>query len=128
MRKKINITLRVILFALISLTACEQYDWEPPKWDYDANENPVRPRPIVYDDHVAPLFEKYDCTSCHEQTPPVLTTAESYNALTNGDYFNGTDIENSILVSQAKDAGHGASFNTKDLFILLDWIYEETDK
>jgi len=128
MRKTINITLGVLLLALIGLSACEQYDWDPPKWDYDVNENPVRPRPIVYDTHVAPLFDKYDCNACHEKTPPVLTEGESFAALTNGSYINESDIENSVIIEQIKDAEHGGTFNTKDLFIVLDWIYEEIDK
>ncbi len=135
MRKKSNITLRVILFALISLTACEQYNWEPPIWDFNSNTNPERPRPIdddikeYYVDHVAPLFDKYNCTGCHTGSiPPDLSPEKSEEALTGGDYLNFEDIEESIVALKVMDAEHGGTWNTQDLFTLLDWIYLESRK
>ena len=129
MRKKTNISFMLILVALLALTACEQYNWDPPKWDPNVNENPVRPRPLVYDDHVAPLFEAYNCTGCHGGTiPPDLRPAESYNALTRGSYLDAQDAEESSIAVRVADPEHGGSWSTVDYFTLLDWIYEETNQ
>lgn len=126
MRKKINIVPLAVLLVFIGLYACETHEWEPPKWDYAENEspNPVRPRPIVYDDHVAPLFEKNSCTaaSCHDGTiPPDLTAANSESALSS--YIDALDPENSLVAIQIIDPEHGGTWNYMDLFTLLDWIY-----
>ena len=40
--------------------------------------------------------------------------------------FDEIDAENSIVVLKIQDEGHGGTWNTKDLFTLLDWIYAET--
>lgn len=129
MRKKINITLTVVLFALIGLVACEQYNWEPPKWDPRVNENPERPDPIVYDDHIAPLFDDYGCTGCHKGSiPPDLRPESSEASLSGSKYLNSEDIEESIVVLKVKDAEHGGTWSTVDLFTLLDWIYLESRK
>ena len=126
MRNKISLAVGLILTLLLSFTACEQYNWDPPKWDYAANE-PGNPRPVVYDDHIAPLFPKYDCTGCHGGViPPDLRPANSYTSLTTGGYINGDDPEESRVVMKIEDAEHGGTWNTDDLFLLLDWIYEET--
>lgn len=126
MRKHINIALLVILFALFGITACDQYNWDPPIWDYNANTNPERPRPIDYDDHVAPLFDKYNCTGCHKGSiPPDLSPEKSEDALTGGDYLNFADVEESIVAMKIMDAEHGGTWNTEDLFTLLDWIHFE---
>jgi hypothetical protein len=128
MRKQIYIVVGVTMALLLGLVACDQYDWEPPTWDYYENEspNPVRPRPIVYDDHVAPLFSKYSCDGCHNgQIPPDLRPASSESELISG-YIDETDAENSLVVQQINDDGHGGTWNDKDLFTLLDWIYVET--
>jgi hypothetical protein len=123
-----NIALGIILLAIIGLASCEKYNWDPPKWDYDLNENPVRPRPIVYDDHVAPLFTKYNCTGCHGGTiPPDLSENQSESSLTRGDYLNADDPEESSVVLKITDPEHGGTWITLDLFTLLDWIYEETN-
>lgn len=128
MRRIVKIFLGVVLLALLSLTACEQYNWDPPKWDPIVNENPVRPRPIVYDDHVAPLFEAYNCTGCHNGTiPPDLRAANSYSSLTGGNYLDAVDIEESVIAVRALNPEHGGSFSTVDYFTLLDWIYDETN-
>ena len=113
---------------LLGLAACDKHQWVPPKWDYNENEspNPVRPRPIVYDDHVAPLFSKYSCDGCHNgQIPPDLRPAFSESAITSG-YIDEIDAENSLIVIQINDDSHGGTWNDKDLFTLLDWIYVET--
>jgi len=114
---------------LLGLMACEKHQWDPPKWDYNLNENPVRPdRPLSYDIHVAPLFAKYACDGCHNgQIPPDLREANSESALVNGGYIDEEDAENSIVVIRINDPEHGGTWNTTDLFTLLDWIYEETN-
>lgn len=125
MRNKIYIVAGVIMVLLLGLMACEKHQWDPPKWDYDVNEspNPVRPRPIVYDTHVAPLFENNGCTSasCHDGAiPPDLTAANSESSLAS--YINATDPENSVITLQITDPEHGGTWNYMDLFTLLDWI------
>jgi len=129
MRKKINIVLMVILLAFIGFTACEQHNWDPPIWDYNSNVNPERPRPIDYDDHVAPLFDKYNCTGCHKGSiPPDLSPENSESALAGGDYLNFEDVEESTVALKVVDAEHGGTWSTVDLFTLLDWIYLESRK
>lgn len=124
MRNKIYIVVGVITVFFLGLMACEKHQWDSPKWDYDVNEspNPVRPRPIVYDTHVAPLFENNGCTStsCHDVIPPKLTPSESESALSS--YINASDPENSVVVLQIIDPAHGGTWNYLDLFTLLDWI------
>ncbi len=124
MRNKFYIVVGVIMVFFLGLMACEKHQWDPPKWDYDVNEspNPVRPRPIVYDTHVAPLFENNGCTStsCHDVIPPKLISSESESALSS--YINASDPENSVVVLQIIDPAHGGTWNYLDLFTLLDWI------
>lgn len=127
MRKKINISLKLVLLALLTVTACEQYNWDPPKWDPDDNSNPERPRPLDYDDHVAPLFEAYNCTGCHNGViPPDLRASESYAALTGGSYLNFADVEESEIAVRVADPEHGGTWSTVHYFTLLDWIYSES--
>lgn len=130
MRRRINIFLGLILLALLSLTACEQYNWDPPVWDPTVNENPVRPRPLVYDDHVAPLFESYNCTACHGAgaIPPDLSAGNSFSSLTGGNYLDANEIEESTIAVRVADPEHGGSWSTLDYFTLLDWIYNESSK
>ena len=125
MKKKIKVVPLAVLLVFLGLFACQTHEWEPPKWDYDNNEspNPVRPRPIVYDDDVAPLFERNSCTaaSCHDGTiPPNLNLSSSESSLSS--YIDATDPLNSIVVLQIKDPEHGGTWNYLDLFTLLDWI------
>ena len=127
MRKKINIVLGVTLVVLLGLTACETYEWEPPVWDYTLNENTERQRPLVYDQHIAPLFEKYSCDGCHNGViPPDLREENSEAALSSGSFLDAADAEESIIVIQIVDPEHGGTWNTLDLFTLLDWIHFET--
>ena len=128
MRKKINISFMLVLLAMLAFNACEQFVWDPPKWDPDDNSNPERPRPIVYDDHVAPLFEEYNCTGCHQGSiPPDLSPANSYSALTGGSYLNADDAEDSEVAIRVADPEHGGTWSTVDYFTLLDWIYFVTN-
>lgn len=119
MRKKINITVGVILIVMFGMAACEQYNYDPPKYEFD----PAKPD-ISYSETVAPLFVDYKCTDCHTGTAPVLTAGESYQSLTatQGRYINLGDAEESLVVKKIEDPEHGGTWDTEDLWTLLDWI------
>lgn len=113
-----NNTIGVLCVVILALTACENYNWDPPKYEFDPTADLVS-----YSDKVAPLFPEYNCTGCHGGViPPDLRSDFSYQALTSGNYLNMTDAEESVIFIKTEDPEHGGTWSIEDLWIMLDWI------
>ncbi|MDT8400082.1 MAG: hypothetical protein RQ743_00175 [Bacteroidales bacterium] len=118
-----NITLSCIIIAIIALTACEKYSYDPPVYIPPDTGQPYDT--VYYATDVAPLFPKYNCTGCHGGAiSPDLRESESYEELIDGGYINIDKPLESIVIIQIDDPGHGATFSNNDRTKLLDWIYQ----
>lgn len=118
-----NTALAFIILAIAGLTACEQYSYDPPVYEPPDTTQPYDT--VYYSTDIAPLFPAYNCTGCHGGgISPDLRESESYQALTEGDYINMDNPEESVLMIKIDDSGHGGTWNNDDRFLLLDWIYQ----
>ncbi len=119
----INIAFTVIITAIIGLTACEKYSYDPPVYVPPDITQPYDT--VYYSTDVAPLFPAYNCTGCHGGAiSPDLRESESYESLTEGDYTDFNNPLESIVIEKIEDPGHGGTWKTKDIHTLLDWIYQ----
>lgn len=118
----INIAFAFLIIAIVGLTACEKYSYDPPVYVPPDTTQPYDP--VSYSQQIAPLFPAYNCTGCHGGAiSPDLRESESYEALTEGGYINVDSYKESIVVKKIEDPGHGGTWSTKDLWLLFDWIY-----
>lgn len=114
-----NIFFTLFVLALIGLTACEKYSYDPPVY-----EPPEATEVVYYGQQIAPLFEEYNCTGCHGGgISPDLRPANSFQELTGGGYINLENPEESSVVEKCVDYEHGEEWATEDVWLLLDWIY-----
>ena len=121
-----NIAFSFIVLAIIGLTACEQYSYDPPVYEPPDTSQPYDT--VYYARDVAPLFPAYGCTGCHGGgIKPDLRVNESYEALTSGGYINIDEPLQSIVIIKIDDEGHGGTWSFEDRSTLLDWIYTGAD-
>ena len=109
--------LIVILYMVFSLSfiTCERYTIERPEIDDSVK--------IDFVTEIIPIFEK-DCQLCHSggQTP-VLTTANAYNSIIDGDYVDILNPESSKLYSVLLNTGtHSGRTSQGNIQIILVWI------
>lgn len=126
-RKKIKVVVNVLftvgIMAIIGLTACEKYSYDPPVYVPPDTSQPYDT--VYYSTDVAPLFPAYNCTGCHGGAiSPDLRESKSYESLTEGGYLDLDSPLESTVVMKIDDTGHGGTWKTKDRTTLLDWIYQ----
>lgn len=118
-----NTALTLIVIAITGLTACEQYSYDPPVYEPPDTTEPYDT--VYYSTDIAPLFPAYNCTGCHGGgIKPDLRESESYEELTEGNYINLDEPEESSLIIKIDDPGHGGTWSNDDRFLLLDWIHQ----
>lgn len=118
----INITFTLLIIAMVGVTACEKYSYQPPVYEPPDTTQPYDP--VSFSQQVAPLFPKYNCTGCHGGAiAPDLRESEAYEELTQGGYINVNSYKESSVVIKIEDPGHGGTWTTNDLWLLFDWIY-----
>jgi mono/diheme cytochrome c family protein len=101
---------------LVFLASCEYEKTEP------LNPNDL-PDVVSYAEHIQPVFDA-NCIKCHGgSTAPDLTAENSYFDLTNGNYIDTQDPENSYLYQ--KISGNGSMAQHADDYqraLILKWI------
>jgi len=119
----INIASALIIIAVVGLTACEKYSYDPPVYEPPDTTQPYDV--VYYSADIAPLFPAYNCTGCHGGgINPDLRVSKSYEALTEGGYINMDSPQESTVIEKIDDPGHGGTWKTEDIWLLLDWIYQ----
>ena len=118
-----NTAPALIILAIAVLSSCEQYSYDPPV--YTPPDSTQAYDTVYYSTDIAPLFPAYNCTACHGGAiSPDLRESESYEELTEGNYIDLNEPEESVVIIKIDDSGHGGTFSTDDRFLLLDWIYQ----
>ena len=108
----------VVLMALVTLWSCEYEKIQP--------DLPPSTDTVYYSSDIQPIFNK-GCTGCHGVglTPPDLTAANSYNALTNGSFINTADPASSIIYTEMTSGGGMSQYtNQSDANLVLVWIQQ----
>lgn len=107
------------ILTLLFLNSCEYEKREEVNLD-------DLPDPIVYEDHIATIFNK--CTQCHNGgTPPNLLPEESYLELTAGGYIDIASPENSTLYDAINGGSMTQYANDLDRAYILAWIKQEAE-
>ena len=114
--KKLKIFSISCVLGIFMLLSCEYEKREP--FDPDSI-----PEDISYSEHVQPIFDN-KCAECHPGlAPPDLTPANSYFDLTNGNYLDLDNPENSYFYEKITGNGSMAIYaNDEDRAIILRWI------
>lgn len=107
-----------ILFLLGLSLSCEYEKMEEPDLD-------SIPEVISFQEHIIPIFEaRCSNTSCHGGTvSPNLTIENAYFDLTNGNFLNINNPENSNFYKKITGNGSMAQYaNDLDRAFILKWI------
>jgi hypothetical protein len=117
-----NAAVTLLTVAVIGLTSCEKYIWDPPT--YIPPDTTGGFDTIYFNTDVAPLFGDHNCTNCHKNggQSPNLTPDNTYAALTNG-FINVDDPPSSEIITKI-ESGHMGGMPFDDTKIILDWIYQ----
>ncbi|MBN2350065.1 MAG: hypothetical protein JXJ22_14590 [Bacteroidales bacterium] len=81
------------------------------------------PDPILYGEHIQPIFNT-NCITCHNgSTPPNLTVDNSFFELTAGGYINVDNPEDSKFYKKISGSGSMAQYASDlDRAYILKWI------
>jgi len=111
----------VICASLALLTSCEYDVVVPEKYVPPPIDTTVV---ISFAQDIQPIFNA-KCITCHPTVSnPDLTTGNSYNALTSGNYVVAGDPVNSKLYNKCKPGGSMSNYCTTDeLNLISAWIY-----
>jgi uncharacterized membrane protein len=120
MKNIINIgkALFMVGVLLLAITGCS--------YDTIVYPEPEIPDTISYGTDIAPIFET-NCTAstCHATgvIDPDLTSANSYNSLTTGNYIDTSSPEASIVYIKLSPGGSMEQYaNNQERALILAWI------
>ena len=117
-----NIAVTAFIAAIVILSSCEKYVWEPEI--YVPPDTTGGFDTIYYSAEIAPLFPAYGCTGCHPAIKdPDLSVDNSYESLTTGGYIDLVEPTESIIVVKI-DEPHMGGMSNDDLTLIIDWIYQ----
>jgi mono/diheme cytochrome c family protein len=111
-----NIHVIVLIVGLVALLSCE-YEKIVPEMP-DPND------PVSYSGQIQPIWNK-SCIGCHGAgaTPPDLSEANSYSALTTGGYVNLNQPDQSSIYLSMKSGGSMSQYsNSSEAGLVLNWI------
>jgi len=108
----------ILVVGMVVLFSCE-YE----KIMYDVPDPSV---PVSYSADIQTIWDK-GCTGCHGvgKTPPDLTAANSYNALTTGGFVDTASPDQSIIYTCMISGGSMAPYtNAADASTVLVWLQQ----
>lgn len=118
MIKIVHLIRRVALFSFIlALSGCY----------YDKIEEGTIPQQVSFTTDIQPIFNT-NCTSCHPTlvSPPDLSSGNSYNSITNGDYIIGNDLDGSTLyqrlLGNPSIMPPSGSLSASEINLVKNWI------